>query len=139
MNRSTGASDEVPEEGFGQPLAGLAVAAGVGGDRVQTLVVPELLEPIDGVIARVVIGEDLREEDVQGDPRGVDPLPPVMAEATTGGLNEGAREGVEERESGLSCQAVSERVFGNLNSLARVGPTLPQCRFRDGSRLTITD
>jgi hypothetical protein len=59
MNRLTRASDEIPEEILGQTLAGVAVAAGVGSDRGQSLIVSKLLEPIDRIIARVVIGEDL--------------------------------------------------------------------------------
>ena len=56
-----------------------------------------LLEPLDGVITGVVIGEHLREEQAQGDPGGVDPVAPPMMAATAGRLDGGAREEFEER------------------------------------------
>ena len=71
-------SDQVPGERLGQALTGLAVAGGLGGDRGELLIVAELLEPIDGLIARLVRGEDLGEEDAQGDPRSVDSIAPAM-------------------------------------------------------------
>jgi hypothetical protein len=77
-------------------LAGLAVTSRVGRDLGEALIVAGLLEPLDGVIAGVIIGEHLREEQAQGDPGRVDPLSPPMMQATAGRLDAGAREEVEE-------------------------------------------
>jgi len=63
------------------------------------LIVAGLLESIDGIVAGVVIGEDLGEEEAQGDPGGVDPLAPEVAAATAGDLDKRPREEVEEGES----------------------------------------
>ena len=67
----------------------------------------ELLKPIDCVIARVVVGEDLGEEEAQSAPRGLDLFPPTMMAATTSRLEKSTREDVEKRESILSCQTAS--------------------------------
>ena len=108
MDRLPGRADEIPEDPLGQALPGFAVAAGLGGDRWEFMVVAELLEPIDGVVAGVVIGEDLGEEDAQGDPGGVDPLAPQMVDVTASGLDEGPRENPEEGEPLLLYELVSE-------------------------------
>ena len=110
MDRLPGPSDQIPEDPLGQALPGLAVAGGLGGDRGESLVVAELLEPIDGVIAGVVVGEDLGEEDAQGDPGGVDPLPPEMVGVAASRLDEGSREELEEGEPLLLCEVVSEGI-----------------------------
>jgi hypothetical protein len=74
------------------------------------VVVAELLESVDGVVAGVVIGEDLREEDAQGDPRGVDPLPPRMVDVTAGRLDKGPRQDPQEGESLVPDELVSEGI-----------------------------
>ncbi len=89
MDRSSGLADEVPEDGFGQARSGLAIAGGVGRDGGQAPVVSELLESIDGVVAGVVVGEDLREEDPEGDPRCVDPPTPGVVSLAAEGLDAG--------------------------------------------------
>ena len=108
MDRLPGRADEIPEDPLGQALPGFAGAAGLGGDRGEFLIVGELLEPIDGVVAGGVIGEDLGEEDAQGDPGGVDPLTPPMVDVTASGLDEGPRENPEEGEPLLLDELVSE-------------------------------
>jgi len=35
-------------------------------------------QPVDDVVAGRTVGEDLEEEDAQGDPGNVDPLPPPI-------------------------------------------------------------
>ena len=62
---------------LGQAGAGLAVAGGLGGDGGESGIVAELLEAIDGVVAGLVVGEDLREEQSEGDPGGVDAVAPA--------------------------------------------------------------
>jgi len=58
--------NQIPEDPLGQTLPGLAKAGRAGGDRGEPPVVAELLEPVDGVVAGVVVGEDLGEEDAEG-------------------------------------------------------------------------
>jgi hypothetical protein len=97
--------NQIPEDPLGQTLPGLAIAGRVGGDRRESLIVAELLKPVDGVIAGVVVGEDLGEKDAQGDPRRVDPFPPPMAKVTASRLNESPGEDPEEGEPfGVSPQ-----------------------------------
>jgi len=91
-------------------LTGLAVAGRLGSDRGKPLIVAELLEPIDGVIAGVIVGEDLGEEDAQGDPRGVDPLPPEMVASPTSLLDKRPREDLEEGEPLLLPESVSQGI-----------------------------
>ena len=62
MDRLPGAADQIPGELLGQALPGLAVAGRLGGDGGEPPVVAELLEPVDGFVAGLVIGEDLGEE-----------------------------------------------------------------------------
>jgi hypothetical protein len=59
--------------------------------------VAEFLEPFDGLIAGMIVGDDLREEQAQGDPGAIDPVSPLMAAETAGRLDGGAREEFEER------------------------------------------
>jgi hypothetical protein len=78
----SGASDQVPDELLRQALSCLAVAGGLGRDRGEALIVAVLLEPVDGVITGVVVGEDLGEEETEGDPGVVDPLAPGVVAVT---------------------------------------------------------
>jgi hypothetical protein len=88
-DRLPGPADEIPGDPLGEALPGFAVAARLGGDRWESVVRAELLEAVDGVVAGVVIGEGLGEEDAQGDPRGVDPLTPGIVGKTARGRDEG--------------------------------------------------
>lgn len=106
MDRSSGLADEIPEDRLGQARSGLAVAGGVGRDGGQAAIVSELLESIDGVVGGMVVGEDLREEDAQGDPRGLKPLTPEVASIAADGLDAGAGEMIEEGQAG----AITERI-----------------------------
>jgi len=110
MDRTTGLTDEVPHDRLGQAPAGLAVAARLGADGGEPLIVAELLESIDGIVAGVVVGEDLGEEDAQGDPGGVDSLPPEMAAVTARGLDEWPREEVEEGEPLLLTELLAQGI-----------------------------
>jgi hypothetical protein len=99
MDRSPGAPDQVPEEDLGEPLPGLAVTGRGSGHPGQTAIETILLEPIDGLITGVIIGEDLGEEEGQCDRRGVDPLAPEMMALSAGRLDQILREELEEGES----------------------------------------
>ena len=110
MDRSPGPADEIPDELLGQALAGLAVAAGLGGDRGKALIVAELLEPIDGVVAGVVVGEDLGEEEPQGDPGGVDPLRQGWLQWRHAASTRVPREELEEGESVLLVELVADGI-----------------------------
>jgi hypothetical protein len=79
-------------------LTGFAVAGGESGDRRECLIIAVLLEPVDGVVAGVVSGEDLREEEAQRDPWCIDTFTPLMIAMTANGLHERPREDREERE-----------------------------------------
>lgn len=74
------------------------------------MIVAEFLEAIDGVVAGVVVGEDLREEDAEGDPGSVDPLTPGMIVFAAGGLDESPGQVFEEGESLLVAELVSEGI-----------------------------
>ena len=67
----------------------------------------ELLESVDGLLAGMAVGEDLREEEAQGDPGEVDPLAPLMAEGSAGGLDRGPREDREEGEALLPRELIA--------------------------------
>jgi hypothetical protein len=99
--------DQIPEDALGQMLPGLAVTGRLGGDRGESLVVSKLLESVDGVIAGVVVGENLGEEDAQCDPRGVDPLPPRMVGVAASRLDVRLRQEIEEGEPLLLCELIS--------------------------------
>jgi hypothetical protein len=101
VNGAPDPSNQVPGEVLGQTLPGLAVAARLGSDRGKSLVIAELLEPVDGVVAGMIVGEDLGEEDAQGDPRGIESLPPEMTALSTRLLDERPREDREEGEARL--------------------------------------
>jgi hypothetical protein len=94
--------DQIPEDPLRQAFPGLAVTGRLGGDFGESLVVSALLEPIDGIIAGVVVGENLGEEDAQCDPRGVDSLPPRMVGVAASRLDERLRQELEEGEPLLS-------------------------------------
>ena len=109
MNRSPGLSNQFPGDVLGQALAGLAVAGGGGGDRGEPLVAAVFLEAVDGIVTGVVVGEDLGEEQVQGDPRGVDPLPPGVIPAAAARFDRRPREEFEEGETLLgSCPGIGK-------------------------------
>src|SRR5262249_51715372 len=61
----------------------------------------------DGLVAGMVVGEDLREEEAQGDPGEVDPLAPLMAEGAAGRRDCGPREDRQEGESRLPCELIA--------------------------------
>jgi hypothetical protein len=69
--------------------------------------VAEFLESLDGFIARVIVGDHLREEQAQGDPGTRDPVSPLMTAETAGRFDGGAREEVEKREAVSSAEPVS--------------------------------
>jgi hypothetical protein len=79
-------------------LAGLAVATRLGSHGGKALIGAELLEPLDGVITGVVVGQDLGEKDPQGNPRGIDAFSPAMVAVSARLLDECPREDLEERE-----------------------------------------
>jgi len=81
---------------------------GVGSDHGESLVEAAFLQSIDGLIAGRFGGEDLREEQAQGNPRLVDPIPPPMVEVTASGLDDGDGEEVEEGESVLLVELIAE-------------------------------
>ena len=108
MDRSSRLSDQVPGERLGQAPTSLAVAGGVGGDRGELLIVAALLESIHGLIARLVRGKDLGEEDAQGDPRRVDSIAPAMVETTASRLDRGPGEEPEEGESLLLAELLAQ-------------------------------
>ena len=83
-----GAADQLPGKRLGEAWPGFTVAGRLRRHRGKPLVVEELLEAIDGVIAGLVIGEDLGEEQAQGDPGGVEAFPPLMVAMAAGGLDE---------------------------------------------------
>ena len=87
--------------GLGTPLPCFAVAAGFGRDRREFIVASGPLKTIDRVISRQVVGEDLGEEEILGNPKGVDAPSPNMAKAPTHRLDRGERQGVEERKPNL--------------------------------------
>src|SRR6516165_3365781 len=99
MDRAPGAADQLPEDPLGQVAPRGAVAGRLGGDRGEPLVVADLLESIDGLITGVVLGEDLREEEAQGDPGRIDPLAPPVVEGAASRRDEGPREDREEGET----------------------------------------
>jgi hypothetical protein len=99
MDRAAGAADQLPEDPLGQVAAGGAVAGRLGGDRGEPLVVAGLLKSIDGLVTGVVLGEDLREEEAQGDPGRIDPLAPPMAYGAASRRDDGAREQCKEGEA----------------------------------------
>jgi hypothetical protein len=84
MDRSPGVADQLPEEALGQAEPGVAGAGRLRRDRGKPAVVAELLESVDGLVAGMVVGEDLREEEAQGDPGEVDPLPPLSGREPSG-------------------------------------------------------
>jgi len=115
-------------------LPGLAVAGGLGADLGEALVVAELLEPVDGVIAGVVVGEDLGQEDAQGDPGGIDPLPPEMVGVAASRLDEGPREETEEGEPLLLGDVISvamewvvDRRGGRMSHGDLLGAVIDKC------------
>ena len=108
MDRPAGAADQFPEDPLGQSGPGPAIAGRLGGDRGEPLVVAELLEAVDGLVAGMVVGEDLREEEAQGDPGEVDPLPPLMAEGAADGLDCGPREDRQEGEPLLTHELIAD-------------------------------
>jgi hypothetical protein len=83
-----GASDQVPDELRWQAVSRLAVTGGLGRDGGEAPIVPVLLEPVDGVITGVVVGEDLGEEETECDPGSVDPLAPEVVAMTARGVDE---------------------------------------------------
>jgi len=110
MDQSSNPPEEIPEDRLGQALSSFAIAGGFAGDGGEPLIVAELLEAIDGVVAGVVVGEDLREEDAEGDPGSVDPLTPGMIVFAAGGLDESPGQVFEEGESLLVAELVSEGI-----------------------------
>jgi hypothetical protein len=56
---SPGLADQVPDDRFGEALAGLARAARLDARRGEPLIVADLLEAIDSVVTGVVVGEEL--------------------------------------------------------------------------------
>ena len=110
MDRLSGPADEIPGQLLGQTLAGLAVAARLGGHRGKALIVAEFLEPLDGVVTGVVIGKDLGQEDPQGNPRGVDAFSPGMVAESARLLDEVPREDFEERQPLLLAELVSQGI-----------------------------
>jgi hypothetical protein len=71
------------------------------------VVVADLLEADDGLVAGMVVGEDLREEAAPSDPGEVDPLAPLMAEGAAGRRDGGAREDGQEGEPLLACELIA--------------------------------
>src|SRR5512135_3472172 len=88
----------------------------------MSLIVAELLEPLDGVITGVVIGRDLGEKDSQGNPRGVDAFSPAMVAKSAHLLDECPREDLEEREplllGELVAQGIELKAWGCGSSLS---------------------
>ena len=69
-----GVADQPGQERLGEPLAGLAVAAGVGRAGGQPAGGAPGQEPGDGGEAGVVVAEELGEEEGEGDQGGEDPV-----------------------------------------------------------------
>ncbi len=88
-------------------MAGLAVAGRLRAHGGQALIGAELLEAFDGVVAGVVIGEDLGQEQAERDPGGVEAVPPGMMTAAAGLLDGVAREELEERQPLLVSELVA--------------------------------
>ena len=142
MDRFTASINQIPEDALGQMLPGLAVAGRLGGDRGESLVVSKLLESVDGVIAGLVVGEDLGEEDAQCDPRGVDPLPPRMVGVAASRLDVRLRQELEEGEPLLLCELISvgtELVAGSRGSRLSHGDLLGVVNWRTGTNRQITN
>src|SRR5512135_2918937 len=110
MDRLSGPADELPGQRLGQALAGLAVAARLGGYGGETLIVADLLEVLDGVVTGVVIGQDLGQEDRQGNPRGVDAFSPDMVAEPARLLDERPREELEERQPVLLAELLAQAI-----------------------------
>jgi hypothetical protein len=107
MDRVSDSINQIPKNLLGQTLPGLAVAGRLGGDLGESLVVSELLEPRDGVVAGVVGGKNLGEEDAQSNPRRVDPPPPRMVGVAASRLDVRLRQELEEGEPLLPCEPIS--------------------------------
>jgi hypothetical protein len=110
LDRLSGPADELPDQPFGEALAGLAVAAGLGGDGGEALIVTELLEALDGVVTGVVIGEDLGQEERQGNPGCGDAISPDRVAESARPLDEGPREEPEEGQPLLVAQLVAQGI-----------------------------
>lgn len=129
LNGLSGPSHQVPDHRFGQPLTGFAVTGRLGRDCGEPLVIAELLKPIDGVIAGGVVGEDLGEEEAEGDPRRIDLLSPHMIAATASGFDKVLRENSQEGKPLGLLESVSLR----LELVARGW----KCRLNHGGLLGV--
>src|SRR5262249_30001790 len=107
MNRVPGPADQLPEEALGQAESGIAVAGRLRRDRGESVVMAELLEAVDGLVAGMVVGEGLREEEAQGGPGESDALAPLMAEGAAGRRDCGPREDGQEGEPLLPCELIA--------------------------------
>src|SRR5262245_39001 len=98
---------DVREERLGQPLAGLAVGAGLG--RARALAAGDAVgdQAGDGGAAGVVGAEDLSEEDPQRDQRGKDPVQPT-ADGGQGLGNDLLGEDIGERQVAVLKELPSE-------------------------------
>jgi hypothetical protein len=110
MNRLSAPSDQIPEERLWQTETSLAVTGRVGGDSGQALIATKPLVPVDGLIARVVLGKNLREHDAQRDPRGVESFSPGMIAVTTFGLNELRIQEIEKGKALLAAELISQGI-----------------------------
>ena len=117
-----GLADEFPDDLLGEAVPGLAIAGRAGRDTRKLLVIAILLESVDGIVAGLVVGEDLREEDAEGGPRREDPIAPRVAAFTTRGLDEFRRQRIEEGKSLLppellllGLELVANRRLGRLD------------------------
>src|SRR5207248_1296667 len=77
LDRLAGLPDQLPGEGLGQAVAGLTIAAGLGGHGIPPAIGAVFLQAVHGFGAALVLGEDLGEEEAQGDPWDRDAIAPA--------------------------------------------------------------
>ena len=96
-----------------------------------------LLESIDGIIAGMVVGEDLGEEDRQRDRRGVDALAPEMMAVAASRFDELPRKEFEEGESLLLLELIAQGIelaAGGVVGRLGHGDLLEWCSWQRGRR-----
>src|SRR5262249_17939351 len=79
-------------------------------DTRQSAIETILLEPSDGIIAGVVLREDLGQEDPQSDRRGVEALAPEMMAAAARRFDALTREQLKKRESCVVLELIAYRI-----------------------------